>query len=224
MERVAGEHIGADQRDLPGRYDHAAGGEPRKDAIKQGFAVERAGEQPQAKHEESEGLDLRNMLDAPNGGPAEGGGEGGDGGPCRMPAAILEDHEHGDGHDPEEQETIQVQFAETRRGVEIRQQESGRKDQRLRVGDLRRAGKDVVCPEWGFARVQSVRQELQLRLEMRLGVIGYRDRPGQPRPREEQPAYRDRAESHSVTARTFHLHILLFPEIVAVSGKLFSQS
>ena len=76
----------------------------------------------------------------------------------RVPAAIAEEHQRRQAARPADaRKHIGVDHAEARRRREQRQQDRGREDQRLRIGDLRRAAEDVVVPERRLAAMQRLR-------------------------------------------------------------------
>ena len=83
--------------------------------------------------------------------------------------------------------TRRIDGPQAGRGVEQGQQQEGRReDHRLRVGDLRMAAEHVGRPERRLAARQALRQELDLRLEVRLGVPGDGDAARQPGPADDQ--------------------------------------
>ena len=97
-----------------------------------------------------------------------------------------------------------VGLAKARIGIERRQQQEGRReDQGLRIGDLRHAGEDVGRPERRLAAMQRMRQELQLRLKMRLGSHGIvTRRTARARPGSQQPRRRRAASDESKAGRS----------------------
>jgi hypothetical protein len=112
-----------------------------------------------------------------------------------MPAAIAEKQQHADGTGEEIREGNEVDGAETRGRVERRQRQMERRqDERLRIGDLRPAGKHVRRPERRLAACERRRHELQLGLELRLGVPRNRDGAGKPWPGEERKGRSDHRE------------------------------
>ena len=68
------------------------------------------------------------------------------------------------------------------------------KDHRLGIGDLRMAAEDIRRPEGGLAIGKALRQELDLRLEMRLGIPRNGDPAGKPRPANHQCSKQEQAE------------------------------
>jgi hypothetical protein len=113
------------------------------------------------------------MLDSPGGRGAEGKGEGRDDGAGGMPAAVAEDQDDRQRADEQRAEHRTIAPAEIGRGIERGDQGEGRReDQRLWIGDLRRAGEDVRRPERGEPAMPAIGEELKLGVEMGLGVPG----------------------------------------------------
>src|SRR5215471_12620730 len=61
-------------------------------------------------------------------------------------------------------------------------------------------------PERGLSRMKRVRQELELRLEMRFGVVGNGHRSRQPRQSKEYPACGKCGSRHPVAACKLWVH------------------
>ena len=200
MDRVARKNIARKQRDLPRLDDHDASGKTSQNPVQHGLPFERAREQPEAEHGKGERLDLLDVLNTPDRRTAKSGCQRGHSGARRVPALVLEQHENRKRCQPKKQEAIKIELPETRLGHEISQKERGREDQRLRIGNLRRARKDIVSPEGGLAGVKGIRQKLKLWLEMSFRIIRNRDGARQPRQGEYQPAYGYRAKCRGVTA------------------------
>ncbi len=179
----------AEEGDLIAVQGHQAGGEAGERAVEEGVARQGPRQEEQRHRPEGEAQDLADMLHPPAGRHAEGEDEGRGERPGRMPGTVA-----GVGHDreraePEHAEDGGVEGAKARIGIEGREGEEGRReDQGLRIGDLRRAGEDVGRPERLLAAMQRLRQELQLRIKMRLRVPGDRDRAGEPGPAQDRPA------------------------------------
>ena len=90
---------------------------------------------------------------------------------------------------------VRVGFAKARRRIERGEREmERRKDQRLRIGDLRPAGEQVRRPERRFAMCQRSGEKLQFRLELRLGIPRYGEPAGHPWPRQH---HKSRAEEEN---------------------------
>src|SRR5579871_591783 len=100
-----------------------------------------------------------------------------------MPAAVAEEQ-----HDPEAaseqvREGDEIGRAKTRARAERRKDKmKRRKDQRLRIGNLRPAGEHVRSPERLFAARERGRKELQFGLELRLRIPRDGDRARKPGP------------------------------------------
>jgi hypothetical protein len=122
---------------------------------------------------------------------AEGSGKRGHDCACGVPAAIPEKHKHGKARQRQERETIKIKLPETRGGLQVGKEESRRKDQRLRIGDLRRSSEHIMRPEGRLARVKRVCQKLKLRLEMRLCIERNGDFARKPWKSEDGPPNRE---------------------------------
>ena len=171
MDRVARKNIARQESDLSGLDDHDASGKTSQNPVKHGLPFERAREQPEAKHGKGERLDLLDVLNAPDGRTAKSGCQRSHSGARRVPALILEQHQNRKRCKAKKQEAIKIELPETRLRHEISQKERGREDQRLRIGNLRRARKDIMSPEGGLASVKGIRQKLKLWLKMSFRII-----------------------------------------------------
>jgi hypothetical protein len=100
-----------------------------------------------------------------------------------MPAAVAEEQHEPEAAGKQIREGDKIDRAKAWRRVERRKGEMQRReDQRLRIGNLRPAGKQVWGPERLFAAGERGREELQLGLELGLGIPRDRDRALEPRP------------------------------------------
>ena len=100
-----------------------------------------------------------------------------------MPAAVAEERHEPDAAGEQIGEGDEVGLAETRRRIERRQREmQRRKDERLRIGDLRPTGEHIGSPKRRFAACQRCGEERQFRLELSLGIPRDGDGTGPPRP------------------------------------------
>ena len=146
-------------------------GNARQEPVANALAFESALKEPESQHEEGERLDLLDMLDPPDGRSTKGGGKRGHDCARRMPAAIPEKHEDGEARERQKREAIKIELPKAWGGLQVGKQERRRKDQRLRIGDLRRSSEHIMGPEGRLARMQRICQKLKLRLKMRLGIV-----------------------------------------------------
>ena len=131
------------------------------------------------------------MLDARGRGAAERECQCGHHRAANVPAAVAEIEDQADATEEQRREHDRIGGPEARGAIEHGEQEmQRRKDQRLRVGDLRPAGEYVRRPERRLAVVQRAREKAQLRMELRLGVPRNGDRARKPRPGEHHEARR----------------------------------
>ena len=194
-EHETGEDQDAEIGHLIAAGRHAARDEAGSNAISERAPLQRARQQPNGDRQVGEAEDLPDMLDAPGGGAAEGEGQRGHDRPGRMPSAVAKEQDDGEAAEAEHAEHDPVRRLESGIGIdEGEDQEGRREDQRLRIGDLRRAGEDERRPERLLAAGERLRHELQLRIEMRLGVPRDRDGAGQPRPAQGEPGGGEQAE------------------------------
>ena len=121
--------------------------------------------------QESERLHLHDMLQAPCSRGAESQRDRGHRAAGRMPAAVAEEHQHGKRRQTEIGENHAVELAEAGNRLKISEQKRRREDQRLRIGDLRRPGEDIMRPERRLAGMQRIGKKLDLRLEMRFAIV-----------------------------------------------------
>ena len=113
------------------------------------------------------------MLDAPTRRAAEGEGQRREQRARRMPAAIAEIQHQREAARRQHGEDDAVLQLKRRLGRSPGgEKKKRRKNQRLRIGDLRHAGEDIGRPKRRLARMQRVSEKGELRLEMRLGVPG----------------------------------------------------
>ena len=179
---VADQEQRTEKRHLIRLHHHQAGRDAGEQPVDERDAVERTRDQPQRDREEHEALDLSDMLDAPRRGSAERKGERRHDAAGRVPAAIAEEHQHRDAAEREHAKHRHIEGMKARMRRQQREQDDRRKDQRLRIGDLRHAAEDIRRPERRLARWMRVGEELEFGLEQRLGVIGNRDGAREPRP------------------------------------------
>ena len=139
------------------------------------------------------------MLQAPGRRTAKGESERGDQRAFRAPAAIEKQHHQSQPAEREHAESDGVEGYERRRAIKQSQQEMRRREnQRLRIGDLRMAAKDVGRPERRLARVQRAGEKRQLRIKMRLGVPWNGECAREPGPGEQQGASQKQRKRRSV--------------------------
>src|SRR5690606_38595155 len=119
----------------------------------------------------------------------------------RMPAAITEEEEYRVATKSQQTECVAVDELEARRGIQHRDQQCGREHEALRVGDLRRAGKNVWIPKRGLTGVKGIGQELDLGLEVGLGVVGDRNLAEEPGSAKDEPARSQCERSNPVAGR-----------------------
>ena len=194
-EHEAGEDQDAEIGHLIAAGRHAARDEAGGKAIGERAPLQRARQQPHGDRQVGEAEDLPDMLDAPGGGAAEGEGQRGHDRPGGVPSAVAKVQDDGEAAEAEHAEDDPVGRLESGIGIDKGEDQEGRReDQRLRVGDLRRAGEDERRPERLLAAGERLGHELQLRIEMRLGVPRDRDGAGQPRPAQGEPGGGEQAE------------------------------
>ena len=108
------------------------------------------------------------MLNARVGRAAERERHRGDQRTGRMPAAIVEEQDDAEAAEEQIGEGHGIEGAQADRGIGDRQQHMERREQeRLRIGNLRPAGKDVGRPPRPFAPRKRAREKLHLREELR---------------------------------------------------------
>ena len=96
-----------------------------------------------------------------------------------MPTLVAAKQHEREAAEREHAKHHSIRRREGRFGADERQQQKGRREnQRLRIGDLRRASKDIGRPEWAFAIVQRMSEKLQLRKRLGFGVPGNCHRAG----------------------------------------------
>jgi hypothetical protein len=194
-QHEAGEREDPEERDLVAAEHHERRDRPGGGSVEHGSALQGARQEPEDDRHIGQAEDLPDVLDAPGRGGAEGKHDGGDEAPRRMPGAIPEEGEQRRPAETQHGKRDGVEGPESGIGIDEREEEIGRgEDERLRVGDLRRPGEHVWRPERRLAGVNGLGQELQLRIEVRLGVPRDGDRPGQPRPAEGEPARAEERE------------------------------
>ncbi len=117
-------------------------------------------ERPEGQRKPRQRKNLAGMLDAPRRRAAIGEGQRRDQPAGGAPAAIAEIKHPADAAQGQHQEADRVGLLEGRLANERRQQQKGRReDQRLRIGDLRHAGKDIRRPEGRLAVMQGMGEE-----------------------------------------------------------------
>src|SRR6266481_3186874 len=100
-----------------------------------------------------------------------------------MPAAIAEEQHEPEAAGEQIREGDKIDRAKAWRRVERRKGEMQRReDHRLRIGNLRPAGKQVWGPERLLAAGERRCEELQFGLELGLGIPRDSDLPREPRP------------------------------------------
>ncbi len=181
-------HLIAAEHDQGGEHTSARTGPPRR-------ALERARQQPQRQRQEHQALDLADVLDARCCRAAERERQRRHQRAADMPAAVAEEQDHAGAAGVEQHEHQNV--GEPRAWVRNEQRHNemeGGEDQRLRIGDLRPAGKDVRRPERRLAGRERAGEECKLRIELRGGVVGNFDRARQPGRCQRQEGYGVEAE------------------------------
>jgi hypothetical protein len=141
-------------------------------------AIKRAGQQPQRKRHIGHAHDLTDVLDSRRRRSAEAKHKCRDQRTGHMPAPVTEERNEAHATGEQHREWNCVRRLKTRRRHGKSQQEvKRREDQRLRIGNLRPPAKDMRRPEWRLAFRKGCRQELELRMELRLRVPRNRDVP-----------------------------------------------
>ena len=118
----AGQEQRAEERDLIRLHDHQARRNTGGKSIAGRRAVERAREQPERNRQEYEALDLADMLDAPRRGSAEHEGKRCNDTARRMPAAVVEEHQHRKPRLRQQQQHRNIERMEARMRHEQREQ------------------------------------------------------------------------------------------------------
>ena len=183
----ARQQIDAEQRHLVAPQHHAGGDDPGGNAVEDRAPCQRP-VQAQHRHGQiGEAQHLADVLDAPGHRGPVAEGQRGDQPAGPMPAPVAEpQHEsrageehagqHGGVHRPQAGGAVDQRQRQERRG----------EDHRLRVGDLRMAAEHIGRPGRRVAARQALRQELDLRQEVRLGIPGDGHAAGQPGPADDQ--------------------------------------
>ena len=194
-EHGAEEQPKAEIGDLVAPERHQPGGDAGHQPENERAPLQRAEQEPQRDRPIGQAHHLPDMLDAPGGRGAEGEGERRRDGADRVPGAVAEQENQRHPAKPEHAELDRVRGAKARIGVEKREKQVRRReDQRLRIGDLRVAREHVRRPPRRFAATDRLRQELQLRIEMRLRVPWHGDPAREPGPGQREPSEAEEPE------------------------------
>ena len=124
---------------IPSRR-HEPGYDTGHEPIHQRAPPERPRQQPEDDRQVGETENLADMLETPGSRSAEPEGEGGDESASRMPSLVAKEQQDRQPSETEHAENDRVGGAKAGIGIEQHQAQKGRReDQRLRIGDLRRA-------------------------------------------------------------------------------------
>ena len=197
-DRKPCQEIDAEQRHLIAPQDDAGRHEAGGDAVEDRAARQRAIEKDHGDRQIGEAQHLADVLDAPGHRRPVAEGERRDQSTGPVPALVAEpQHQR---RAAQEHHASTVASTAHRLGARVQQgehQEGRGEDHRLRVGDLRMPAEHEGRPGRGFAAREALRQELDLRLEVGLGVPGDRHPARQPGPadderREQEDGQRER--------------------------------
>ena len=202
-QHESGEHVERQQRDLISSDRHQAGQRAGRQPRPPGRSLERAGAEPEHERQIGQADDLAGVLHARIGGTGERKCHRRHQRPAGMPAAVAKEQDDADTAEKQISEGHGIECAQADHRVERGEQDMQRREQqRLRIGDLGPAGKDVRRPPRPFAARQRTGEELHLRKELRFRIPWDGHRARQPRPRRQQEGEReDRERDNKRNAR-----------------------
>ena len=187
-----GKQVDDQQRDLVTAADDEAGRDTCGEAPGFRFPFQRAAQEDDGERQVGEAHHGAIVLQPPCHRRAERIAERRDESAGGMPAHVAEQPDDAEARAEQAQEHRDVGGVAAGCRVQQREQQHRRReDLRLRIGDLRVAGKHVRGPERQFAAPDAGGEELHLRQEMRLGIPRDHDLAGEPGPAEQQPADRE---------------------------------
>ena len=191
-DHQAGHHVEAEQGHLIAPERDQAAGDPGRGTCSLRRAHKRPRQQPEGERQPGEAGDLAGMLQPRSRRAAEREPERRHQRAGDMPAAVAEQQDDADAAEKQRREGHGVGGAEARPRVEPgERQMQGREQHRLRVGDLRPAGERIGRPQRRLPGGERGGEELQLRLDLRLGVPWNGDGARQPRPGDHHEGERE---------------------------------
>ncbi len=197
-DRKPRQEIDAEQRHLIAAQDDAGRHEAGGDAVEDRAARQRAIEKDHGDRQVGEAQHLADVLDAPGHRRPVAEGQRRDQSAGPVPALVAEPQHQRRAAQEHTREHGGIDRPQAGRAVQKGEHQEGRgEDHRLRVGDLRMPAEHEGRPGRGFAAREALRQELDLRLEVGLGVPGDRHAARQPGPadderREQEDGQRER--------------------------------
>ncbi len=219
------QEIEAEQRDLVAPERDQRGNEPGGGAVGDRATRQRAVEAQKRDGQIGQAQHLADVLDAPGHRRAVGERQRRHEPAHPVPALVAEPQHQRRAAEEHDRHHGGVRRPQAGIGREQGERKKGRgEDHRLRVGDLRMAAEDEGCPEGRLPGGQALRQELDLRLEVRLGVPGDGHPPRQPRPADEKGGQRKEDERRAEAARADRENPFRTSRILAFLGPLHSAS